>query len=218
MWETVWASGGLQRPEPGKNGGKMKMGNGAKFVLAVAGAVILSALLIGCDWFSAKNSGSDKKKSVTIEAEDKKETKEEWKARIKDLREKAEDGGTISFKETDLFTVKIDISGVTDDVYVITMPYMIDGDSKGMQTVADYGHMPLAGTLAYTLSPLEFPEDADYTKFSFWIELYDDGDVDNGGKYAFTEPCETFAIEFGKTYEFSVSGSFDKGFVLKREK
>lgn len=191
------------------------MGNGAKFVLAVASAVILSALLLGCDRFS----GTEKKKhSVTVAAEETPETREEWEARIKDLREKVKEGGTIQFRETDLVTVGIDISGIEDDVYVVSMLYMIDGDVKGMLSVADSGHNPLDETLDYSLSPLEFPEDADYTKFSFAIELYDDKDVEDGGKYAYTEPCEAFEIEFGKKYEFTVSGSFDKGFVLTKGK
>ena len=197
----------------------MKMGNNCKVVLAMACAVILSALLLGCDRNAAKDAGTDAKNvSDAIKTEEPAETKEEWEARIRELRRKSEEGGTIDFKETDLIKVKIDLSGEVKDVYVMTMPYQLDGDVKGMQTVADYGHAPLKGTLMYTLSPLEFPEDSDYTKFSFWVELYDDGDVENGGKYAYTEPCEAFAIEFGKTYEFSVSGSFDEGFVLKREK
>lgn len=194
------------------------MGKGSELVLALACAVILSAVLLGCNRNSGKNAGANtENNSEPVKTVETTETKEEWEARIKDLREKAKDGGTISFRETDLFTVEIDISGVTDDVYVVSMPYQIDGDVKGMQSVADYGHNPLEGSLSFTLSPLEFPEDADYTKFSFQIEMYDDKDVEEGGKYAYIEPCEMFEVEFGKTYAFSVSGSFDKGFVLQKK-
>ncbi len=198
--------------------------NGKKVLLVTAGVLMLGMVAF-CIW---KMSGDQRKEtsekgknaSVTEKPEPAPETEEERDERIQQMRKNAENGGTVDFQESDLFTIRVSIKDVKDPIYIMTLTYKLSDEVMGMQTTAQYNQKPLERDPGFTLSPLEFPEGRTTEGFTFWLGIYDREEEGEDGPEHFceTELCEAFTPEYGKTYEFALAGSYEKGFVLTRVK
>ena len=197
--------------------------NGKKVLLAAAGVLILGVAVFAVWKMTGesleKASKKGKSASVTETPDPTPETQEEWAERIRQMRKNAESGGTVDFHENDLFTIRVSMKDVNDPVYIMTLTYKLGGDVMGMQTTAQYDQKPIENDPGFTLSPLEFPEGCTTEGFSFWLGIYDREEEGKGEPEHFceTELCEAFTPEYGETYEFVLSGSYEKGFVLTRK-
>ena len=198
--------------------------NGKKVLLAAAGVLILGVVVFAVWKMTGesleKASKKEKAASVTEKPESKPETQEEWAERIRQMRKDAENGGTVDFRENDLFTIRVTMKDVKDPVYIMTLTYKLGDDVMGMQTTAQYNQEPIENDPGFTLSPLEFPEGRTTEGFTFWLGIYDREEEGKGEPEHFceTELCEAFTPEYGKAYEFALSGSYEKGFMLTRQK
>ena len=111
-----------------------------------------------------------------------------------------------------VFRVNVDAS----DIYGIGCSYGRGDDLLGGQigVYADGTKIHRNDNMDIVLEKRNFPEDMDYSRFTIIFSVLpksgtDDGQLNVGDKFA-------FAVEYGKVYEFLLSGDGENGYTIKR--
>ena len=115
--------------------------------------------------------------------------------------------------------ITVDFSAVSEPVYRVDLEYFLKGDLMGGMACCHADETPMTGKSRFALTPAEFPENSSREDFTFYLVFSGDAD---GIKEQFSEAkliahsneSSAFTLEYGKTYAYSVSGSYENGFTL----
>ena len=127
----------------------------------------------------------------------------------------------ISAREDEV-AIGVDISEISEDIYRLDMNYYLDGELMGGLAVSAVNQKPLRKEpYAFYLDRNSFPEDVDLSRFSFDIRVQGDDTTLNemfseSEHAANTGKSEIFAVEYGKVYNYIITGSFEEGFKLEK--
>lgn len=115
--------------------------------------------------------------------------------------------------------ISVDFSAVSDPVYRMDIEYFLDGELIGGMACSHADETPMIGKTEFVLTEAEFPAESKRENFTFYLVISGDASGINkmfseASLIAHTEESSAFTAEFGRTYAYSVTGSYKDGFVL----
>jgi len=120
---------------------------------------------------------------------------------------------------SDEAVITVDFSAVSEPVYRVDLEYFLKGDLMGGMACCNADETPMTETVRFALTEAEFPAGSKREDFTFYLVFSGDQEgikeqFSEAKLIAHTNESSACTLEYGKTYAYSVSGSYENGFTL----